>query len=53
MLTSKIVVRRRDASGELASGKVGSRVAGGVLRCRGKFPPMLVKSGKMGKICTQ
>ena len=28
-------------------------MAGGVLRCRGKFPPTLAKSDKMGKICTQ
>ena len=28
-------------------------MAGGVLRCGGKFPPTLAKSAKMGKICTQ
>ena len=28
-------------------------MAGGVLRCEGKFPPTLAKSAKIGKICTQ
>ena len=28
-------------------------MAGGVLRCGGKFPSTLAKSAKIGKICTQ